>query len=748
MSVTLTTATRQSLKKIKKEPSLAIKFDGITEIFGSATAFRQIKIGDAGLLIDGTWKIGERVAVPSQITAITFSSQAGATTTKIDYRLSPDLAIGESVTSFQIVLVDDKALSVLSLLAANEFLGRKCQVLLSPDSTDTVYPDDYITIFRGIVDDIALGSGTVAFTISHPDQKKRQTIYTSAESTLDEAVDISETTITLASTDNLIATIVGPDALTDGSLVTHIQVNDEIIRFTGISGNDITGCTRGALGTVAATHSSGDSTKSFYHFTGNTIDIALKLMLSGWNGNFKTGVEVTHFNYISDSEIVPKSMFFYGVNIAEEYGLTAGDYYTTVGASDVDNNQTGQIAEIVVTGFGSYVLLVGAEYPDIGFGNELNTPATVSFRSKYDTFGAGLKMSPDEVDVEEHERLRDLFLSSATFDGYVKDTIESGKDFISKNLYRPYACYSVPRKARSSMAYTVGPLPTDDIKTLSTSNVINADKITKKRSLGRNFYNTIIYKYKQEALTDEFQEGSIYQNATSKTQIPVGNRALIIEAIGLRSESVANSAANRRLSRYAFAADYINGVQVTLEGGYSIEVADLVVVDGISLKISDFDNASTTTEAKLYEVISKGFDLLTGRITLGLTNTNFTGADRFGLISPASYIKTGLSNTSFVIETSFASIYGSDEFNKWTPYGECYVRVHNSSFSVSATAQIDNFSGNTVTVKTSLGFTPSAGMLMEFSDYAQATNQIKLLFTHVTAGSANFSDGNPPYVMI
>lgn len=740
MSLTLTTAARQSAQKIKKEPSIIAVFDGIADAFGSATIYRYIKIGDDGLEIGDDWQIGGRVALPEQVTAISFDG----TSTKIDYKLNPDLAVGEAVTSMTLRLVDDKSLTILGALAADEFLGRKCRVLLSPDPNDTVYPDDYITIFRGIVDDIAIYPGAVQFTISHPDAKKRQEIFTSAEGTIAEALDSSETTITLAADNTLLSKITGPDGAVDTAFRTYIKVDDEIIEYTAISGDDLTGCTRGALGTTAATHDVNASYKSFYRLDDSAINLALKVMLSGWNGPFATGVAVTHFNYLSTSETVDNAIFFQGVDVTEEYGLTPGDYITTVSSAEAANNVTLKpITDVVLTGFGSYVVVSG-----VTFVPEIDSPATISFRSKYDTLGDGLKMSPDEVDVAQHEKLDDFFLSGFSYDIYLKESISSGKEFISTELYKPIACYAVPRKARASVAYTVGPLPLDEIKTLDTSNVMDANKIVKHRSIGRNFYNTVIYKYDEAAATDTLLKGYITTNATSRTQIPVGTRAFVVESKGLRDGNVAVSASERRIKRYAFAADYISQITVTFDVGYAIEIGDLVLLDGESLQIADPGAGTATTAIRFYEVVSKGLDLKTGKVTLSLTNTNFTDAQRYALISPASRVKSGLSASAFVIESSYASVYEADEYLKWNRYGECFIRVRSDDYATAATGQIDRFSGNTVYLQSGLGFTPSAGMLMEFSDYGQATDQIKLLYTHITNGSADFSDGGAPYFMV
>lgn len=749
MTLQITENVRQSLQKVQKQPSIVLSFDGITELFGSASILSPVRIGDPGLEIGG-FIIGQSVAIDNQITSIAFEgSSNGGTSTRINYKLSPDLGVGESVTSLRVALVDTQANDILIILAANEFLGRKVRVLLTPDYTDTSFPEDYVTIFRGIIDDISLPPGMVVFNISHPDQKKRQNLFSSYESTLNGSINNSVTTITLNveannPITNLFDSITGPDGSEDATFKSYVRIDDEIIRYTGISGQNLTGCTRASLGSAAASHADDESIKSFYRLTGNPITLALKLMLSGWNGPFVSGVGVGNFNYISVTDTVDNTMYFEGVNVEEIYGLTVGDYVTTTGASNGANNVTLKtITAVTIAGTSSYITIDAVSFVD-----EFDSAAVVAFRSRYDTLPIGLKMSPDEVDVTEHERIRDIFLSGIEFDVYIKETIDSVKEFLSQEIYRPIACYSVPRKAKSSVAYLIGPLPTQSIKTLNTSNVLNADKIFKRRSIGRNFYNTIIYKYDEDSITDTFLQGYITTNTTSKTQIPVGNKSFIIVTKGLRDGNIAVSSAARLLSRYAFGANYIDGVKVNFETGFNLEVSDLVILNGDSLKLNDATTGLDTSPQKFYEIVSKDYDIKTGQVTLGLTDTNFATAGRYALISPASCVKSGISGTRFVIKSSFNSVFGDNEYLKWDRYGEIFVRVRNSSYTTSATGQIDSFSGNVVTLKTTLGFTPSADMLMELSSYPQATEQIKLLYTHLTNGSADFADGGDPYIMV
>lgn len=746
MTLALTQNARFSAEKLKKEPSIVLEFDGIDQRFGSAVIIRVIRIGDPGLFIGNEWVIGGTVQIENQSDAISFDSAFGQTTTKIDYRLNPDLGVGDSITSMQIALVDDKAKSLLKMLSNDEFLARKCRVYLSPDPTDTNFPEDYIVLFRGIVDDIKLPPGGVVLNISHPDQKKRQDIFISGESALASSVTNSQNTMPLATGDGgaFLTPINAPDGSPDDAFFSYVRIDDEIIRFTGRTGDTLTGCSRAQLGTTAATHDSGAAVKSFYRLNDAPIPLAQKIMLSGWNGPFVEDITITAFRQVRTDLNIENAVLFNNVNVVEAYGLTAGDYIYISDSTDPTNDVSLPIESVVIQPDGSsYLLIDGAS-----FSNELTTSAKAAFRSKYDTLPSGLKMSPDEVDVQEHERLNSLFLSGINFDLYLKDTTD-GKKFISDELYKPIACYAVPRKARSSVAFTIGPLPNQFITTINAGNVKNAERISLRRSIGRNFYNTIVYKFDESPLENEFLRGFLLTDTDSREQIKLDTRAFTIITKGLRDGNVIASSATRRLDRYKFAATSLDNIKVTFDVGFNLEIADLVIVDGESLQFANTETGEVGQPPRFYEIITKSIDLQTGDITLGLLDTNFGDAGRYALISPASIIRQGLSNTSYVIESSFASEFGLNEFEKWIPFDNSTIRVRSEDYSISATAAISVIAGNTITVSSSLGFTPSAGMIMEFSDYPQASEQVKLLYAfNSSATGEDFPDGSKTYVMI
>lgn len=737
MALELTTVSRQILSTNRKMPSIVVEFDGITELFTNASIVSVRRFDDTDLEFDDGWYLDTNYPNADEQPLLSFTG-LGGTTTKIDAKIDPDLGIGEGVNSMQISIADDKKGTLISLFATYEFLARKVRIKVSPDSERSIYPNDYVTVFRGIVDEINFESGTILFNVSHPDQKKRQTIFVEGITKISGALDNSTTTITVIDTGDFLTGITGPDGNNDSAFSSYIRIDDEIIRYTGKTSTTFTGCTRGALGTTAATHDDEAEVKSFYTLEDNAIDLACKIMLSGWSGYFKTGVSVTTFSAGSNE------IYFAAQDLVDLYGLTVGDYVTISGATNGSNNVSLKtIFSIEVDDEKNTTIILN----DTTLVSEGSTSATASFRSRYDTLPSGLKMTPDEVDVDGHEYLRSSFLSTADMLFYLKETIDDAKDFINKEIYRPIAAYNVPRETKSSVGYTIPPLPTETPITVDTSNIKNPEKIRKKRQLGRSFYNAILYKFNEDTLENEFNSGLFTISAESKARIPIDAKVFTVESKGLRNANLCNSASNRRLSRYKFAASQIQNLKTTFGAGYATDVGDKIIVDGTSLKIPDESAGTKTSEARLYEILHKSLDLKTGDVTFTVLDTNFSLNNRYGLISPASYIASVANDKTFTIQQSHA--WTTNEYKKWRDFVGASVRIRTVDYSSHATGVLKTVESDTIILENDLAITPSAGMIMEYSSYPdQGLVSVTTIYGHVSSGSAAFFDGKKAYLMI
>lgn len=746
MSVPVTVRTQRILDGVQKRPNIVAQLDGVDEIFGAGTILRSIRIGDPDLEIGSDWAIGGKTEVDEQASLIILGGRNGGTDTRITQQISQDSSESSSLQTIRVAFADkDGRLSRLVSpgVEIDDIMARKMSIWFGFQNSS--FPEDYAFIFRGIVSDVQIIPGKVTMTISHPDRKKNQNVYNTYEGKLDEPLDDSETTITLLDAGDLLQKITGPDGNVDATFKHYIRVDDEIIEYAAVSGNDLTGCTRGALGTLAVTHEDEADVKSVYRLEGNAMDLALKFMLSGWNDYFIEEVSPTNFVRGQDSEDVANSIYFRDTDVEQLYGLTPGDFVTSAGASNGANNFTlKEILEVVlVDGGGSYIVVDG-----VTFVQELDTAAELSFRSKYDTLPDGLKMSPDEVDVAEHEYVQNIFLQSFDYDFQLQEPIENGREFLVKQIYRPASTLEMVRKSRASCKFQIGPLPGADIVVLDETVLQNPSQITKRRSLGKNFYNTIIYKYDPHPVeTDRWRQGAIYTDATSRNRIKVGTKAFVVESMGLRDPSIIQVVAERRLRKYKYAAEYYDGVKTGLKGGLLIEPGDIVIFDGSRLKVTDLSTGARNQPPKFLEVTNKSLDLRTGEVILQLDDTNYDIDARYALISPASYISSATSGTEFQIRASFSAPFGTNEWKKWKRYEGCTVRVRNADFSNSAEATLLEVNFNFITLGSALGFTPAADDIMELCDYNQATEILKLKYGWMTDEVA-FDDGTSQYKMI
>ena len=536
------------------KPNIALVIEGISTVFGAVNIEKIARYGEdsityglADLFYGGT------VPIEDQKEYISFS---GGTSTEIRQTLQQDKGVAESVSNMTVALIDQNN-EITNIIAPGNVVpdinGRRCKVYFGFDGT--AYPDDYIIIFRGIVQSTESLPGLVRMNLSHPDQKKRSTIFNPASSALSGAMGSGDTVSNVTSSADFLARITGPDGSTiDGDFRTYLKIDSEIMEYQSISGNQFQTLTRGVLGTTAAAHSSGATVESFYRVggsTSNAIELSLKMMLSGENTFQFDNIIITNFVRISASSSVANAIFFSNRDIIEETNVQVGDFIETTGATNGANNvspsTTIKVSDIVIVeGVGSYIVVGG-----VSFVEEVATSALLKIRSQYDVWPDGLRMKMDEVDISEHDDIKNTFVVDFSLDFYLVDEI-NGKEFISQQIYDPVGCFSLPRKSQASLGIHVPPLPNENIISLDIDNVVDPKAIKIQRSTNKNIINTILYKYETLATDpDTFTQTTLSLDSAAISQLNVGRRSKVIEAQGMRTalsaEARATATASRRL---------------------------------------------------------------------------------------------------------------------------------------------------------------------------------------------------------
>lgn len=742
MALELTNNTKRALSDLSVEPIIAVKIDGIDYVFSSGATKEYIKIGDPSLVIDGTWTIGGFRELSNNKQLI----DSGTTSYSIRQQMNYDEGQGNSISNMTIGLIDKDGFITGLITPINDFdiLGRKVKVYLGFGTTS--FNDDYFLIFQGYVSDIDSNAGLVTLKINHPDNKKKVSLFKQFSTKLTASIAGNTVlTATVEDTSGLLSAV-------SGSLETYVVINKELIKYT-ITGPTTLSLVRGQLGTTATAHSSGDEVSSVYALIGNPLDIALKIMLSGSTDPAFENIPIEQFlkNGLG-SGLVPNSFFLKEINTEKEFNIQVGDLVTVTGAGSGSNNFTNRTVTAITSDLrGTTIQVDGAALT-----YELDSPAVMSFKSKYNVLPSGMNLKPDDVDVLQHEFIRDFFHPSTEYNLIIDKDVDDGKKFLDDDVYKPIACYSLPRKARSSVGYSIGPIPGADIKTLSINNIKDPDKLTISRTTGRAFFNEVIYKYDKSPISDKYLKGYAIISNDSKNRIFGSSRAFKVEARGLRTElngeNIAQSESQRIVDRYKFAAESIY-VNALLKDSVDVEIGDIVVLDGSGLSISDITRGDRNFESRLFEVRNKEINLKTGDVSLELLDTAQDINTRYGLMSPVSKIASVISQSQFIITyvDNYPSKFGLSEYRNWENIYNIIdgipAIIRNASFTVSESVVITDINENVFTLSAPASMTLTDGLIIEFNSYNNSSTQEKLVYAFMT-DSANFDDGGEPYSMI
>ena len=695
------------------EQQIILEIDGIDQIFGAVPITTDLVYGSPGVDYGDGDFYGGVVENPNNLDWISLKG----TTNNIKQQLLQDKGGGGGAGAFKVRIIDkDTFLTALFQPGINipDLLGSKARVYAS--FVGGSHPKDSVRLFNGVINSYSFGAGYIDINVAASEKLKQKEIFIKIDGELSSDIDDSVTTIPLKDASEFL--------LPTDILRTYVVINDEIIEYTGISSNDLTGGVRGSLNTIAASHSEDDNLESFYRLESPMIALALKIMMS--NGpEFYATRAAERFNQVEPATFVENGIFFEDFNIQETTGAVVGDLLTVTGATNPANNVTDAvITSFGTTATGSFVVL-GAE----SLVTETGSSATASFKSQFNVLPDGCGMTPDEVDVAQHLLIQDVFNSSfADYDIYIKNSLDANS-FINTELYYPHGCYQVPRKARASLNITIPPLADTGTKVLNLDNVVNPNSITISRSVDRNFYNSVVYKYDQDSLTDKFLAGKITTSEDSFNRIETQAKPLTIESRGLRRnadvDNLIDIQSRRFLDRYQFGAEVINRIRTNYKTGFTMEIGDSVIVDGSELQISDSRTGTRNFSPRIMEVTNKSLNLKTGAVDLQLTDTAFNIDGRFGTISPSSFINSGATTTRIPLKKSFSTGEFEDERTKWEDYLQRKVLVHNDDYSTVETTTlvgIDAVSVDTLIVSPALSGAPSEDDIVEVDFYPNTTD--------------------------
>ncbi len=654
-------------KRINNQQSkllnVVVKIEDCPNIYGLVDTYTLVRYGDPVFYGQEGLKYGSLRKIGGNSPYLTLEGSLS-----IAQRLEPEQGRA-SISTFNLTFLDVNG-EITKLISQNQIVdellgGKLFKVYIGYQNVS--WPEDYYIVFRGYATGYTVNNEKITINLSDANQKRRQNVFDIPETKLATNINNSATYFDLLSTVKLYRNILTPD-LSLPPIKTFIQIDDEIMRVENIDtivDNDIT-VTRaispiGYQSLSAQSHTQDSTVLNLIEIGPmNAIDMALSIMLSGWGGPYKSDVRIISLAKTYD-ENNPRSdciHLSYTEDAIEDYGLAIGDYITVSGSLIPANN-----GQCRVVNFGPDFTERNNRliYVDKTFTTEEITSSPdlkLAMRSQFDILplSAGLKMSPTEIDVAEHIRIRDWFLNGPEYDLWIAiGEKQSGKEFIEKEIYFPIGCYSLTRYGKLSLGYTRPPVPLNNtLVVVNKDNIIQPNTIVLQRSLvNRRFFNEIIFEFDKNNTTNIF-ETSYRLIDTDSLNRTKQTSTLRIESLAIRSllsgETLATKVVNSLLGRFKNAATEIT-LKTNFGAGVLIEAGDVVLLqDNGDLHLPNFATGKRNIGEQMFEVIDRKLTLKDGTCELKLLGGIVdTRNDRYAVISPSSQIIEIISPRRFKI---------------------------------------------------------------------------------------------------
>lgn len=730
---------QQSTKRL----AVVVQIEGLSDYLSSTPLYTRVRFGDPGINYGDpglVWGGLRRLSGVRDYLSLDASSMT------ISQRLEPEQ--GRAALSTLSLSFVDKDQYMTQLISPgvilNEILGKEVVVYLGYQEIS--FPEDYFVIFRGRISGVQTASGMVTLSLSDPNLGRKQSVFYSAKTQLNGALTNVATTVNVVSNGDFHKSILGPAGTYDSSVKLYMKVEDEYIEYgpsftlpaATFGTNTFTGVSRGARGTTAVAHDSGTDVESVIGLEGHAIDLALKLMLSGWSGVWKTGVSLYSIVKTTDPGLgdIPDAIILPAKKDAvRDYGIATGDYLTISGSGIGGNNVT-----VIVTSladlFGDSNRIIrtnttlSVEYP---------TSAVFSIRSKFDTLPVtcGVKLKETEVAIQTHLDLKNQFLGSNDYTfSFLLSAPESCKAFIEAELLLPMSAYSLTKNGQLSIGLTHPPIADSTLVYLTADNILDPQNIKPKRDLNqsRKFFNQITYQYDQSdsgtfGTTQKYLDTDSLNNIGLVSVLPITSRGA---KTSLGFTNVVERQSSFLLSRYKNAATVIE-CKVNWEVGSLLESGDVIALkDNGTLQISNFTTGERDLGVGLWEVVDRSLDIKSGNVSLKLiSGLGAEITDRYATIAPSSVVTTGSTLTTVNFSDSYPAsdpIFPGNEKAKWENYIGLKVLIHSfdyTTYSQEATILGFNPANPYQMLVSGLTLAPSAGYIIDPIDFPTSTDPLE-----------------------
>lgn len=672
-----------------KNLSIILEIDGIG-LFSNRAVYTYLRYGDRIFYGEDIYYGGMR-RVDGVLDVISYEKSNLVLSQKIE----PEQGRG-SISSLSIALVDkDQKVSELFAIGKkiDDILGAKVSVWFGYEGGS--FREDYVRIFRGIVNNVTYNSGVYVLSFADSNLKSKTSIFNTQKTKLKNSIMATDTTIELVSTAFMYQGVQDAEGFFDCAYPfdkmgvfnplnskadgyrLYLKIDDEYILYPPIPITNTTiinNCIRGQRGTAAAAHAAGADVSFAIEIQDNAIDMALKILMSGKGDYYLKDLPIKNLVKTFDvnlGDVNNAIVLGSGFDAVRDYGLSVGDYIRVKGAVNSSNNGVCKILGFLnLFGEKNRVIVTNKV-----FSTEVNTTAKFDARSKYDIYPkeCGIGLTPLEINVNDFEEVRRMYLNLPEHRlRFFVNKNEDGKNFIENEIYLPFALYPVTRRGKISIKQTNVPVFRDEIKIIDKNNIIDIQSAVVNRGLtNRRYFSEVDFNYD----TNDKGEFTRYSRFIDTEAIFIfeKNSILPITSRGLRFDLGAEGEIEKRarylIIRYGKAAITLT-LKVNMEAAAVIEVGDVVAVrDEGELQLVDFRSGKRDLGVMLFEVINKSFDIKNAYASLELVSGFASDLNaRHGVIAPSSRIIGSGSDSKgdyLIIDSIFQNSVVGGENEKW-----------------------------------------------------------------------------------
>ena len=357
----------------------------------------------------------------------------------------------------------------------------------------------------------------------------------------------------------------------------------------------------------------------------------------------------------------------------------------------------------------------------------------------YDTLAAadGLGIDEDFINITSIEGVRDDWFPGPAYRfGFTIDKRIQAKSWLETEIFKILNVYPViDADGKFNIKPYKPPLPaTVSVQTFNEDNIIGLPTYDFNLS---GMINEVECHYDWDSEDDEFDTQDFYVDSTSINNRGPGKNPLVLESKGITTALGGSDIFERRKKRVFQRYSNPPPPKITVKtffSGWLTEVGDIVPITHSLLP--DIESGTRGISDVRMEVTNRKIDWVKGQVTLDLLATSF-GKDPYCQISPSMTVVTGISATQFTVSAADAAKFSiGDE-----------LAMHYPNMTVqSASITITNISGTTITVD-SMGATPAAGWIAQYSTYDNCTDDQKL-YWYLSDGSDYLGAANDPAHLI